>query len=345
MSIKLKKGFWLISLCSLLSFYISSSTACTRILVTDKKNAVMVGRSMDWNEDMGTNLIVYPRNISRSGSDPASMTQSNWISWISKYGSIVATGYEDFTTDGFNEMGLAAHVLWLEETDYGIRDLSKPGLSITQWMQYYLDNFKNVEDAVHFTQSNPIQITPYFHPATQQWGKLHLVLDDASGDSAIFEYINGTLNIYHDRNNTTVTNDPTYDKQLTNLTRYKVFGGSKPLPGTTSSTHRFVRAHFYSLALPEFSSTQNELAGILAIMNNVAYPYSSKNTSLTIWRVVSDLTNKIYYFQSTENQNLITVHLDRFDLNQNVIKKLDLANHPEYVGDMSDKFKVVDQVL
>ncbi|MBL7480165.1 linear amide C-N hydrolase [Legionella bononiensis] len=341
MSIKIIQKFWLLTLCSLLSLYATSSSACTRILIADKNTAVMVGRSMDWNEDMGTNLIVYPKKISRSGRDPDSSHQGNWMSWISQYGSIVATGYEDLTTDGFNEMGLAAHVLWLEETDYGIRDQAKPGLSITQWMQYYLDNFKNVEEAVRFTQLNPIQITPYFHPATKQWGKLHLVLDDASGDSAIFEYINGILHIYHDRNNITVTNDPTYDKQLHNLTRYKVFGGTKPLPGTTSSTHRFVRAHFYTQVLPEFTSTKKELAGILGILNNVAYPYSTQNTSLTVWRVVSDLTNKIYYFQSSENQNLISVHLDHFDLNQNVIKKLDLVNHPEYAGDVSDKFQII----
>ncbi|KTD50811.1 linear amide C-N hydrolase [Legionella quateirensis] len=341
MSIKIIKGFWLLTLCSFLSSYITSAVACTRVLVADKNNAVMVGRSMDWNEDMGTNLIVYPKNVSRSGRDPESSSENNWMSWSSKYGSIVATGYEDFTTDGFNEMGLAAHVLWLEETDYGIRDQSKPGLSITQWLQYYLDNFKSVEDAVQFTQSNPMQITPYFHPTTKQWGKLHLVLDDASGDSAIFESINGIIHIYHDRANTTVTNDPSYEKQLYNLTQYKVFGGTKPLPGTTSSKHRFVRAHFYSQALPEYTSTRKELAGILGILNNVAYPYSTKNTSVTIWRVVSDLTNKIYYFQSSENQNLISVRLDQFDLNQNTIKKLDLVNHPEYAGDMSDKFQVI----
>ena len=341
MSVKLIKGFWLLTLSLLLSLHLTSSSACTRVLIADKNNSVMVGRSMDWNEDMGTNLIIYPKKISRSGRDPESSTQGNWMSWISQYGSIVATGYEDLTTDGFNEMGLAAHVLWLEETDYGIRDQSKPGLSITQWMQYYLDNFKNVNDAVQFTQSNSFQITPYFHPTTKQWGKLHLVLDDASGDSAIFEYIKGELHIYHDRANTTVTNDPTYDKQLHKLTQYKVFGGTKPLPGTTSSTHRFVRAHFYAQVLPEYTSTKKELAGILGILNNVAYPYSTQNTSITVWRVVSDLTNKIYYFQSSENQNLISVHLDQFDLNQNTIKKLDLVNHPEYAGDVSDKFQII----
>lgn len=305
----------------------------------------MVGRSMDWNEDMATNLLVYPKNIKRSGCDPDSSSRTNWISWVSQYGSIVATGYEDFTTDGFNEMGLAAHVLWLDETDYGTRDESKPSLSITQWMQYYLDNFKNVNDAVQYTQKHPIQITPYFHPATQQWGKLHLVLDDASGDSAIFEYINGSLKIYHNRDYTTVTNDPTYDKQLQKITQYKVFGGTRPLPGSTNSPHRFVRAHFYTKVLPELKSTNMELAGILGILNNVAYPYSAKNTSLTIWRTVADLTHRIYYFQSTENQNLISVHLDYFDLNQKAIKKLDLVNHPEYVGEMSDKFETMDLPL
>ncbi|HEY5206095.1 MAG TPA: linear amide C-N hydrolase [Roseiarcus sp.] len=37
----------------------------------------------------------------------------------------------------------------------------------------------------------------------------HLALADASGDSAIFEYISGKLVIHHDRKYTVMTNSPT----------------------------------------------------------------------------------------------------------------------------------------
>lgn len=39
----------------------------------------------------------------------------NSVKWTSKYGSVIASGYDISTTDGMNEAGLAANVLWLVE--------------------------------------------------------------------------------------------------------------------------------------------------------------------------------------------------------------------------------------
>jgi choloylglycine hydrolase len=339
MFFKTNKWIYLFILIQIFSLPYAESLACTRILVNDKDNAVMVGRNMDWAEDTKTNLMVYPRNMARSGISPDGDSKGNWISWVSKYGSIVATGYENLTSDGFNEAGLAAHIFWYEDADYGTRDQSKAGLSLTVWTQYYLDNFKSVAEAVRFTETNPFQIVPFFHPATNQWGKMHLILDDASGDSAILEHDNGKLRIYHGREYLVATNEPSFDKHLKNLKRYKVFGGTLPLPGKTRSQDRFVRATYFAKQLPQANSIQEEMASVLGILNNTAHPFTPNYR--TYWHTVSDLTNKVYYFQSVELQNVIKVSLDKFDLGATPVLKLDLINHPEYVGDMSDKFEPV----
>ncbi len=320
---------------------IQNVNACTRVLIAEKGQTVMMGRSMDWEEDMRTNLLVLSRHLPHNGGEVSDVKEGNWVSWESKYGSIVATGYENFITDGLNEAGFAVHLLWHDGADYGVRDLKKPELSLALWLLYYLDNFKSVKEAVVFTKNHPLQIVPYYHEQTRQWGKLHLVLDDASGDSAVLEYVNGILNIYHSPQYNTVTNEPDYDVHLRNLKRYRGFGGKKSLPGSFSSEDRFVRASFYAKVLPAFVSDNDRVVELLAILNNVAYPFTTIDETKSIWRIVSDLTHKIYYFQASSNQNLISVNLNQFDLDKPSIQRLDLVNHPEYVGDVTDKFERV----
>ncbi len=80
--------------------------ACTRAVYLGADGNVITARSMDWKVDVGTNLWIFPRGMSRSGETGASS-----LTWTSKYGSVIATGYDVSTTDGMNEKGLVANVL------------------------------------------------------------------------------------------------------------------------------------------------------------------------------------------------------------------------------------------
>ena len=63
--------------------------ACTRAVYIGPDNMVITGRTMDWKEDIQSNLYLFPRGIKRAGYN-----KGNTVEWISKYGSIVATGYD-----------------------------------------------------------------------------------------------------------------------------------------------------------------------------------------------------------------------------------------------------------
>jgi penicillin V acylase-like amidase (Ntn superfamily) len=63
--------------------------ACTRALYVAKDGTVIVGRSMDWGEDMVSNMWVLPRGMKRDGRGGKSM-----ISWESKYGSLIVSAYD-----------------------------------------------------------------------------------------------------------------------------------------------------------------------------------------------------------------------------------------------------------
>ena len=84
--------------------------ACTRFVYLGPNDNIITARSMDWKLDVATNLWAFPRGMERSGE-----AGPNSLKWTSKYGSVIATGYDVSTTDGMNERGLVANVLWLVE--------------------------------------------------------------------------------------------------------------------------------------------------------------------------------------------------------------------------------------
>ncbi len=330
----------LLILTALISGLIAAAPAvsCTRVLYAEQGQPTMVGRTMDWYSDLDTSLIVFPAGLARDG-----MGSVNSLQWTSKYGSIVTSSYDLITTDGMNEQGLAAHMLWLDATDYGKRNADLPGLSVAMWAQFYLDSFKSVSEALQYTQEHPFQMEP-FSDDNQENMVIHLAIDDASGDSAILEYIDGKLHIYHDRAYKVLTNDPTYDQQLENLKQYAGFGGDKPLPGTTDPKDRFVRSTYYVNHLPTPTSTRAEVAAVLSIVHNASEPYSDIYASLpdydpTVWRVLADLSHLKYYFNDVNSFNTTYTQLDKLNLKPGApVLRLDILHHSELAGDVTGQF-------
>src|SRR6267143_7223394 len=91
---------------------------------------------------------------------------------------------------------------------------SKPGLSVAAWAQYVLDNFATVQEAVNALRGEPFTIVTDTVPGETRLATLHLSMSDATGDSAIVEYIGGKQVIHHDRKYQVMTNSPICDEQL-----------------------------------------------------------------------------------------------------------------------------------
>ncbi len=151
---------------------------------------------------------VFPRGIERNG-----MAVSQSITWVSKYDSLVTSGYDIGTVDGINEKGLAANLLYLVESNYGKADDKQHIISVSIWTQYVLDNFASVAEAVEAFSQHLIRVMPLVLengiPA-----QVHLSISDSTGDSAIFEYIDGNLVIHHGKQYQVMTNSPKFDHQL-----------------------------------------------------------------------------------------------------------------------------------
>lgn len=306
--------------------------ACTRVVYLGKNGMIVTGRTMDWKEDLKSNIYVFPRGIERAGAD-----KGNTIHWKSKYGSVITAGYDIGTSDGMNEKGLVANLLYLTESDYYRPNDTRPVMGISIWTQYVLDNFATVDEAVKELSKETFRIDAPDMPNGAK-STLHLAISDASGNSAIFEYIKGKLIIHEGKEYQVMTNSPSYEQQITLNNYWQQIGGLVMLPGTNRAADRFVRASFYINVIPQTDNQREAVAGVFSVIRNVSVPLgistpAQPNISSTRWRTVADQKNKVYFFESTMTPNVFWINMKDLDFSEGAsVKKLNLANGETYAG-------------
>jgi len=311
---------------------------CTRFVYLGGDDQVVTGRSMDWKTDIATDLWAFPRAMQRSGQvGPKS------VQWTSRYGSVVASAHDNSSTDGMNETGLVANLLWLAESTYPNYDGTRPGLTIAAWTQYVLDNFASVQEAVEALAQESFVIVTDKMPGEDRMATLHLALSDASGDSAIIEYVGGKQVIHHSRGYQVMTNSPIFEKQLAMEEYWQQIGGTVFLPGTNRASDRFARASFYVQALPKTEDPVQTIAAAFSVIRNVSVPFGistpdQPNISSTRWRTVSDHKRKRYFFESAMTPNIFWVDIAKLDLSASgKVMKLDLGpNEMNIYSDMAN---------
>lgn len=312
---------------------------CTRLVYLGPDGNIITGRSMDWKLDLATDLWSLPRGVKRDGR-----VGVNSVEWTAKYGSVIASAYDICTTDGLNEAGLSANLLWLAESVYPKHDGNRPGLCISIWAQYVLDNFATVAEAVAALQTEPFDVVTDGVPGQDRLATLHLSLSDATGDSAIVEYVDGKQVIHHGRQYQVMTNSPLFDQQLAVNAYWEQLGGTVMLPGTNRAADRFARASFYVNAIPKSEDPKVALASVLSVVRNVSVPFGistpdEPNISSTRWRTVAHHTRKLYLFESALTPNVFWVDLTKLDFSEGApVGKLALDDSSTFAGESSADF-------
>ena len=317
------------------------SEACSRAVYFGKDGQTVTGRTMDWFvSDMDTNLWLYPRGLERTGNTKTPFT------WKSKYGSVVTTIYEGAAADGMNEEGLVANLLYLAESKYpaASADDKRPTLPNSAWVQYVLDNYATTAEAVEALRKEEFRMVPIQAP-TGEPGTVHLSISDASGDSAIFEYIDGKLTIHHGKQYQVMTNSPTFDRQQPLVDYWKEIGGSTFLPGTNRATDRFARLSYYVNEAKQSDDPREAVATVFSLMRNVSVPIGIKipgkpNIADTLWLTVSDQKNKVYYYQSTNSPSIVWAKMGELDFKEGSgARRLQLDGNPDVAGNQTANFK------
>lgn len=323
----------LTALAALFSVAIQQADACTRATYIGPENLVITGRTMDWKEDIMSNIYVFPRGMQRAGYN-----KGETVKWTSKYGSVIATGYDIGTCDGMNEKGLVAGLLFLPESVYDRPGDTRPVMGISIWTQYVLGQLRHRARSRGRTEEGdfPHRRSPNaqrlgFHPSSGYYGR--------NGNTAILEYLDGKLSIHEGKEYRVMTNSPKYEYQLVVNDYWKEVGGLQMLPGTNRSSDRFVRASFYIHAIPQTADAAIAVPGVLSVMRNVSVPFGittpdKPHISSTRWRSVANQKDKVYYFESTLTPNLFWLDLKKMDFSpQAKVKKLSLTNGEVYAGD------------
>ncbi len=313
---------------------------CSRIFWNKTGQPMLVGRNEDWFESLQTKVYAFPRGLERDGA-----VDENPAIWTSKFGSVVGACYDAAITDGMNEAGLNANLLYLAESDFGPRKTAKGGLSVSIFAQWILDNFATVDEVLAALEG--VQVVPIYmmHFNDKVQSPFHYSIADRTGNSAVIEVLDGEFSVHQGPEVTVMTNSPPYAQQLELMRQYTGLGGDKPLPGGSQADERFARGAYYLTGLPDEPSDYHEaVANVLSVIRNMSTPWgvsdpTRPNVSPTRWRTISDLTNGRYYFEFTQNPTVAWIDLNRLNFAEGApVTMFDLNKDIRATGEVSDRF-------
>ncbi len=254
-------------------------------------------RTMDFVSDLKSKFVINYRGVEHSSY--IQNAKGKTLSWISKYGSVTINCLDFAVADGINEKGLSGAILWLGPTKYAIPG-KKPALTYAKWIQYFLDNCVDVKQAIKLAKKIDVLAYPLEGFNEGKPAPLHLVLHDAKGNTAIFEYKEGKLRIYRPKNNPVLTNGPFYTEQLKNVDNYNDDEESFKAPLVIGSGYRFARLSLVLEKLEPVNTQQEALEKTFNIVNLVCMPRLNddnvKKAPPTLWRLIRDHSNLVYYF-------------------------------------------------
>lgn len=308
-----------------------SSYACTIISHDFGQHGVYTARTFDFCFDMPYDIAIYPRGLEESGE----VSSNKQLVWTSKFASAMVRERSTSVIanlDGMNEKGLGVHVLFLKGSEYEVRDLAKPDIGVYKWAKYVLDNYSSVSEVVNSLDKYQIVNTTVALAQYKVRIPLHFVVEDAKGNNAIFELIDGKLKIYQGKDKNIVTNEPNYDKQLINLAAVKKSSQFDMinLPGGSLPKNRFVRAYYYDSKLPtKLSQDDNPMQLIYSALSPEITPFyadyvqsckmPSKNADdaswPTQWITILDHKNKVFKLIDMKTGKRFTVDFNKLKLN------------------------------
>jgi choloylglycine hydrolase len=269
----------------------------------------------------------------------------NPAKWTSLYGSVVVANYNAYVMDGMNERGLAAHALALGVTQYGNRDVSRAGINMNLLVQYLLDNAATVAEALAlFPQIQPVVVGIDGYATG-----LSFSIEDAAGDSAVVEYIDGVAEISRGPSFRVTANTKlseakvlldAYNFNFTNTTR------SVPVPGNTSSVDRFIRASYYRGLLSQVipRNALEARAAVMSVMRNVSDPIGAPGDVAgaiheTDWRTVFDLTSRAFVFENPRTLTTLTTDLTRLNFAAGTGVRIVDPLEPNLPSDITNRYQ------
>ena len=265
---------------------------CSTVCVKDKNGNVYFGRNFDWEK--GRAMIVH--TVPEDGYESLSTCCLDFLGFGDDYrpdGSMqeriqtLAAIY--VPVDGMNEKGLMIADLMAGDKEETHQKTDKPDLTTTTAIRLLLDRAANVDEA--------IELLKQYDMNSSIGAAHHLSLADATGKSAVVEYVNGEM---------LVTETPI-------VTNHYLADCPKKGVGSEQSQQRFDKL---SKLGPDFVLSDwrpahrtgfpasREVAFLLASVAQSQYPRTDGSYEVTLWSIVYDpwmLCADFYFFEDFEN--------------------------------------------
>lgn len=330
---------------------ISSSIACTTLMVADINGNAYHGRTMEFSFLIPTSMTYFPAGSKIESSTPSGKQGKTFDT---KYGFIsmsipaIPNAKQPVVAEGANDQGLSfsANVL-NNSSNPPIGNDSTKILSVADLGSWILGNFKSVAELKAAMQGNE---TEFWLPPVPILGNalvpLHYAVFDKKGGSLVIEFINNKKNVYDNPVNV-MTNGPEFPWHLENLSNYTFTNLDKNtgqlgklklttqdagialtgLPSAQTSQGRFVKAAFYVNYVRKAKSPDEAVTTLAHIMNNFDRPYDltvdgaggvgdgprskSLSSEITAWTVLNDLSRNLFYTRSINAMNWSVIDINK----------------------------------
>ena len=311
--------------------------ACTGISLVAGDGAVIRARTMEFDHDFHSDLIIAPRGhrFASADGDPVG------LKWTGKYGFAGVNGLgRPLVVDGVNEKGLSAGMFYFPGyATYRKVSAEDEGKVLAPWdvATYALGTCATADEAAEAVRKAAVGAL-----AMKGWGivpPLHYVFSDASGRCLVVEHTPDGVKV-HDDPLGVITNAPTFDWHMTNLRNFGglsannpapvkvgdvslapfgLGGGMRGLPGDFTPPSRFIRAVAFTRSTPAAPTAREGVAQAFHILNQFDIPRGSVREGhdfleSTQWTSATDNTNRRFYVRTYENSRIRTVDLRRCDL-------------------------------
>jgi penicillin V acylase-like amidase (Ntn superfamily) len=243
-------------------------------------------------------IFVNKRGLFKLGRSAGEMlaadrSDPSTLSWISRYGSVTFSTFgRDMPDGGINEAGL---YIWemSTETEYPA-DEALPRLLQMNWMQYVLDNFSTLDEAIESARRIRIE----------GWG-WHYFLGDGEGRCAAVEFLKGRVVVHRgdDMPVPGLFNAP-YGQEVEVARYFRNFGGLYEPVLDDPKIPRFVKT---ALMIKDYDPSRDAAAYGLQMLKNL------KVNDIPDWSVLIDVRRKEVYFRTALNPEVKRFSPDSFD--------------------------------
>jgi len=284
---------------TLIAFAFSQKTEACSSFKLQKGKELLYGHNLNEN---GINvpgmIFINKRGIFKQGRTWSELvnkipTNPSELTWVSRYGSVTFNCFgKDFPDGGMNEAGL--YIWEMNEDAVYPKGDSLPKIMHMNWMQYVLDNYSTLEEALQSASEFEID----------GWG-WHYFVADANGNCASIHFDNGKPTIHTgDQMPVPALFNTPYQREMEVLKYFKGYGGQYEIDLADIEVPRFAKT---AKLIQDYDPAQDAVQYGLMMLETI------KVQEIPKWSVLFDVNKRTVHFKTKLNPKVKSFSMNELD--------------------------------